>query len=356
MLNHCRTYAVWILFSGSLSAPLLAQPEVRYDSQQGGVKLIQKLDIGGRVKSTFVVTAKGARDVTRAHGSASGVLFQATARPDDSLRSLPVRLSYELKGEYDAVLHVTIGDHKLTSDAPAWVWAVAARFANHEATAAITMTDNPETPAEKIYERRWRTSNTGRLVWVRYHPEVDDMLVGFFLAASDAIAGDAKNIRTITDGLSNFKQLGSYSLEFDHAKSRQAARTLDGIISLKAKPGDYVMLNDVSEQFVFSAANGKLGISGSPRYHFGRKDSRGEFYEIESLTEICRKNHHLFVKSNPLIYKIVGDFNKHVAFFNYIRETERQQIDTLIARLQPVLDRIPKMTTPIAMPLSVRSP
>ncbi len=355
MLNHCRSYAVWILFSGSLSVPLLAQPEVRYDSQQGGVELVQKSDVGGSVKSTFVVTAKGASEVTRAHGNASGVLFQSAARPDAPLRSLPIRLSHELKGEDNAVLHVSIGDHQLTSEAPAWVWAVAARFADHDATAAITMSDNPETSAEKVYERRWRTKNTGRLVWVRYHPEVDDTLIGFFLAASDAIAGDAENIRTITGGLADFKQLGSYSHEFDHAKSRQAARTLDGIISLKAKPGDYVMLNDVNEPFVFSAANGKLGISGSPHYHFGRKDSRGEFYEIESLTVICRKNHHLLVQTNPLIYKIVDDFNQHVAFFNYIHETEPEQLDTFIARLQPVLDRIPRMKTPIAMPLSVRS-
>ena len=284
------------------------------------------------------------------------MLFQATARPGGSLKSLPIKLSYRLKGDHDAVLCVNFGKHKVTSDAPAWVWAVAAKFANHDATGAVTLIDRPPTRTEQRFERRWHAKNGfgKRLLWARYHPAVDDTLMGFFLLTADAIVGDPEHVRRLPNGLKDFEKYSGYSLTFDRVKSRRAARTLDTLISLMAKSGDCAMLNDVEETFVFKMASGQLRISGVPFYRFARKTRSGVFREINELTGMCRKNRHLFRDVNPLVNRTIADFAKLVAFFNYIGKTNPDELDAFVNNLKPVLDRIPTIETPNALPLPAR--
>ena len=80
----------------------------------------------------------------------------------------------------------------------------------------------------------------------------------------------------------------------------------------------------------------------------------GVFKEINELTVNCRKNRKLFAEVNPIVYKTIDDFSKLVAFFNYIDETEPDELDAFVKTLKPVLDRIPTLETPIAMPYRVR--
>lgn len=336
-------------------APTLHPRQViSYDSKTSAVRVVQKADLHGRVVSQFRVNAKGSQAVSQAYGSVAGVLFQATAQPDPRLKSLPIQLAYRLKGEHDAVLVATIGKKEVISDVPAWIWAVAAKFADHDCTGAVTLTDKPPSVVEKTFEQRWRRQNgsRGRLLWAKYHPVVDDTLVGFFLFTADAMMADAEHVRTITDGLKGLEQYSDYSVTLERTKSRRAARALNTIIALESKPGDYAMLNDVDASFGFTAGNGKLTISGVPNYHFAREVRAGVFKEVDHLTAICKKNRRLFIEVNPIVYSTVADFSKLVAFFNFIDKTAPDELDEFVSSLKPVFRRIPSLDIPMAFPLS----
>lgn len=355
--RRCRVLLLGCLgVLGPATATLSAGPVISFDPQTGGIRLVQKGDLDGKTTSRFVVKATGSAAVSRAYATVTGVLFQATARPADALRSQPIRLSYRLQGEHDAVLNVAIGTHKATSDAPAWVWAVAARFASHEATGAVTLIDGPSTPTERKFERRWRAGNVPgkRLLWARYHPALDDTLMGFFLMTADAFIGDPEHVRTLPSGLKHFQKYSRYPPTLDRARSRPAARALDAIISLKAKPGDRAMLNDVDERFVFAIAGGHLQISGVPNYRFARKGRAGAFREITDLTEVCRKNRRLIRNANPLLERTVADFARLAAFFRYVGRSNPDAFHAFVKNLTPVLERIPTIKTPIAVPLRAR--
>ena len=226
---------------------------------------------------------------------------------------------------------------------------------NHEATAAITMTDNPPTTIEKRFRQRWLATSTSaeRLLWVRYHPAVDDTLIGFFLFTADAMLADAQNMRTITNGLRDFEQYSDYPLTIEPAKIARAARMLDGLITLESNPGDIAMLNDVDEDFVFAIDDGTLRIGGHLNYHFARKTASG-FKEVRKLTEIFRKNRNMVFESNPLVHTVVADFAKLVAFFNYVDRVDPEELAEFVRRLKPVLDRIPTTSTPIGVVLRTR--
>jgi hypothetical protein len=345
-----------LVLASLASSILAAGPLISFDPDASDVRLIRQADVGGDVDKQFIITAKGAQAVSEVYGNVSGVLFQAAARPDAALQSLPIDLSYALKGEYNAVLRVTIGDRAVTSRAPAWIWAVAAQFADHEATAAITIRDTPPTTIEKRFRQRWLATSTSteRLLWVRYHPAVDDTLIGFLLFTADAMLANAQSTRTITAGLRDFQQYSDYQVAMDPAKSRRAARMLDGLITLESRPGDIAMLNDVDEAFVFTIDNRNLRIGGRPNYHFARKTTSNGFREVGKLTEIFRKNRNLVSEVNPLVYTAAADFAKLVAFFNYVDQVDPDELDEFVRRLKPVLERIPTTGTPIGLVLRTR--
>ncbi len=115
------------------------------------------------------------------------------------------------------------------------------------------------------------------------------------------------------------------------------------------------MLNDVNEAFVFRFENAELRIRGNPSYHFARQTGPSDFTEVHELTDIFRKNRHLMLEVNPLVYTAVADFARLVAFFNYIDRTDPEELDEFVHRLKPVLDRIPTTDTPIAVALRTRS-
>lgn len=351
-----RIVATTCLAICAAGGAVVAGPRVSFDPESGGVRLIQKDELKGRVSSRFVVKAKGAAAVSRVSATVTGVLLQATARPDDAVRSKPIRLSYRLQGDHDALLCVTIGKQTATSNVPAWVWAVAARFAHHEATGAVTLIDHPSTQPERAFERRWRAANgrSTRLLWARYHPALDDTLAGFFLLAADAVIGDPEQMRGLPNGLKGFANDSGDAPPFDRVKSGRAARTLDAIISLKAKSGDCVMLNDVGETFTFTVSNGRLQITGAPAYRFARKDRTGAYRELTDLTRLCRKNRRLLRDASPLVHRTAGDFARLVAFFNYVGETNPEQLAAFVKTLKPVMKRIPQFQTPIAVPMRAR--
>ena len=354
---HCHSIVLIFFSICFAAAPLLAGgPVVAYDPKAGGVRLVKRADLVGETAGPLLVRATGAKAVAEAHGNLTGVLFQATARPSATLASLPIGLSYTERGECDALLRVSLGDRTAVSDSPAWIWAVAAKFAQHEATGAVTLNDQPQTAAEQRFARRWRHDHRDdeRLVWARYHPVLEDSLVGFFLVTADAMLGDAQNIRTLPNGLANFEQSSGVSLAIDDAKSRRAASTLDELIRLESQPGDCVMLNDVDEAFVFTIADGKLQISGSPRYHYSRQTQASRFQEVERLNEIFRENQHIYAETNPRVYQTVADFAGLVAFFNYVEARDRSRLAAFVDSLEPVFDRIPNIETPIAVPLAGR--
>ena len=352
-LAKCQTAAT-LLVVAFLTAKVLAGPTISYDPRMGVVRLVQKNDIGGTVTSQFHEKARGAQAVSQAYATTTGVLFQATAQASRPIKSSPIELAYRLNGNHDATLVATIGKNRVTSEVPAWVWAVAARFADHDCTGAVTLLDQPNSAVEKNFERRWRRENgsRGRLLWVRYHPAVDDTLIGFFLLTADAMLADPESIRTMTDGLVEFEQYSGYSMTVDRSKSRRAAYALNAIIDLKSRPGDHAMLNDVDAAFRFEAVNGRLHIDGVPSYHFAREVQHGVFRDADHLNAVVANNRQLFFDVNPMVNKTVTDFAKLVAFFNYVNETDPHELDEFVESLKPVFDRIPTLSTPIAVPLS----
>ncbi|HIF31171.1 MAG TPA: hypothetical protein EYQ75_05800 [Planctomycetaceae bacterium] len=350
----CQTLAT--LFAVSfLSTVVFAGPVISYDPQTSAVRLVEKNEVGSKVTSQFRVKAKGTQEVSQAYGSVAGVLFQATAQPSRPIKNGSIELAYRLDGNHDAILVATIGQNEVTSEVPAWVWAVAARFANHDCTGAVTLLDRPQSVSEKIFERRWRVENgtRGRLLWVRYHPAVDDTLIGFFLLTADAMLADPEKLRTMTDGLVDFDKYSGYSMMTrDGKRKSQAAYALNAIIKLKSRPGDYAMLNDLDSGFRFEAVNGKLNVSGVPSYHFAREVQGGIFRAAHQLNVASAENRHLFHDINPLVNKTVADFSRLVAFFNYVAETDPEELDAFVQSLGPVFDRIPTLETPIAVPLA----
>ena len=178
--------------------------------------------------------------------------------------------------------------------------------------------------------------------------------MGFFLFTADAMLANAQNMCTITNGLRDFQQYSNYPVTLDAAKSRRAARLLDGLITLEFQPGDIAMLNDVDEAFVFTIENGNLKMGGRPNYHFARKTNSNEFKEVRKLTEIFHKNRNLVSEANPLVYKAVTDFAQLVAFFNYVDRVDPDELDAFVSRLRPVIDCIPTTSTPIAVVLPPR--
>jgi len=351
-----RLLAAAILLFGWTAASLGAGPVVSFDPDTSPVRLFHSADVGDGVSKQFVIAAKGAEAVVRVYGNVTGVLFQATAQPNDAIRSLPIDLAYTLKGDHDAVLRATVGNDDITSDAPAWIWAVAARFADHDATAAITMTDKPPTVAEMQFRQRWlaNADPSERLLWVRYHPAVDDTLIGFFLFAADAMLANAHHMRNVTKGLRDLQRYSAYPTNLRPTESRRAARMLDGIIAMESQPGDCVMLNDVNEAFVFMTNNNQLRIAGRPNYHFSRRNASGEFTDLRKLTDIIDKNRQIVADVNPLIGATVADFAQHVAFFNHIQETNPDEFDAFIRSLPPVFACIPATETPIAVAIPAR--
>ena len=348
-----RILTISLLFFSLATTTRGAGPVISFDSDATAVRLIHKADVGGEVNAQFVATAKGAWAVSQVYGNVSGVLLQASAKPDDALQSLPIGLSYTLQGDHNAVLRIAIGDSDVTSNVPAWIWAVAALFADYDATAAITMSDNPPTLMEKMFRQRWiaNSNSAERLLWVRYHLTLDDTLIGFFLLSSDAMLANAQRMRTITNGLRGFDQYSNYAVPIHPAKNRRASRTLDGLIALESQPGDCAMLNDVNVAYVFTIENGDLRIGGIPRYHFARPTNTSDFTELRELTDIFHKNRQMVFEVNPLVYTAVADFAKLIAFFNYIDRTDPDELDEFVRGLKPVLDRIPTIDTLIAVAL-----
>ena len=93
-----RIAGVAFAFFSCATATLFAGPAISYNPEAGGVRLVRKVDIGGDVAGHISVKAKGAAAVAEHHGNMTGVLFQATARPSNSVSPLPIDLSYTLKG------------------------------------------------------------------------------------------------------------------------------------------------------------------------------------------------------------------------------------------------------------------
>lgn len=333
-----------------------ARPVVKYNPREGGVRLVEKSEVPGNVPSRFSVKAEGETEVLRAYATVAGVLFQATAKPHESVATQPIRLSYRLNGKADAVLSVKIGKRTVVSESPAWVWAVAAKFANHKATAAVTMLDKPPSPAADRFERRWHANSRvrRRLVWARYHPAVDDTVMGFFLLAADALVGDPQSMRNLALGLPALPGENGSARTIDRASSRSAARSLDAFIELKAKSGDTAMLNDLDSKFVFNIAAGRLRLTGAPTYRFARKDRGGTYRDVKSLSTLFRRNRRLLRRANPRLDATIIDFSRHVAFFNHVKRSHPSKFRAFVASLPPVMNRLPTMKTPIAVPLPLR--
>jgi hypothetical protein len=333
-----------------------AGPKVTYDPQAGGVALVRRGDVDGPVNNLFLLTAHGQEEVADSAvvAAATGVLLQAAAKPEAGLEKRLVRLSYAFRGEHDARLLVKLGDDELASDAPAWVWSVAARFALHPATGAVTLVNNPQTPAEKLFTQDWlrKHGTKRRLTWARYHPMLVDTLIGFHLIVADAMMGDPVHYHTVVNGLDYTLPYGPASLG-DGAKRLRHARTLDGLLRLDSKPADCSMLNDVESQFLFSAQDGKLQLTGTADYQFSRMGKPGEYHPNENMTRMVRSNRRMVRESSPVLYDAVDDFTRHVAFFNHVHKVDPAALAAFVEGLDQVVERIPTIDTPVALPIAL---
>lgn len=107
------------------------------------------------------------------------------------------------------------------------------------------------------------------------------------------------------------------------------------------------MLNDVDTAFTFSVENGELVITGVPNYHFGRA-SEDTFEETLPITKFLQSNRDLLHRLNPVIYSVVDDFSKLVAFFNYARASDPEGWTAFVESLHNLDGHIPTMDTPAA--------
>jgi hypothetical protein len=351
-----RLFAVGLAAILACTGVATAGPKVTYDPDAGGVALVHRGDVDGPVNNLFLLTAHGQEEVADSNvvAAATGVLFQAAAKPGAGFEKRPLRLSHAFRGENDVRLLVKLGEAELASDAPAWVWAVAARFALHPATGAVTLVNNPQTPAEKLFTQDWLRKHgaKSRLTWARYHPMLADTLIGFHLIVADAMMGDPVHYHTVVNGLDYTEPYGRASLG-DSAKRLRHARTLEGLLRLDSKPADCSMLNDVESQFLFSAQDGKLQLTGTADYQFSRMGKPGEYHPNQNMTRMIRSNRRMVRESSPVLYDAVDDFSRHVAFFNHVHKVDPDALTAFVSSLDTVLARIPAIETPIALPIAL---
>lgn len=356
-LARMAIYAVVILVA--VPGALLAGPKISFRTKGAGIGLVSKAEIGHTATSNLRITAIGPAAVSQVYADVGGVLFQGIAQPDNNVTGDAIDLSYSLKGDHDAVLRVRIGEREATSDVPAWVWVVAARFADSKYTAAITLLGKPETDDEVRYDNKKEKP----VYWIRYHPAVDDTLIGFFLFSADSmfVNADIDLMRGITQDLAGLEGLVGYDVQFNEASSAKAAETIMKQIHHGGRPGGVLrwwwwttyMLNDVETDYKFRAKGGRLEIQGNPTYHFGMVGDNKVFIENRYITEYFAGHPDTVQQLNPLVYEAVYDFGRMVSFFRYVKKANPHEFREFMTEIDPVLNRIPEIDTPAAWQLPV---
>ena len=342
-----------IAFAGSLIS-------FNYNPNLG---LLKKSSIGNSTRGNLRYSVRGT-DVNSVYGIIGGVLFQATAEPEPKLKGLPISLLYELKGDFDATLKILIGKESGQSTTPAWIWVKAAKFADSGYTSAITLFGEPETEDEVKFHK----ANKVRY-WISYHPDLDDTIIGLMIFGADSmfVSGEPNRMRRFTDGLNGAEKYIVYDFKIDEQKSLESASILKNKIKRSIKninlqkqlnldetikiiseqKWNTYMLNDVNEQFTFRIENKIILIDGVPNYHFGV--AYGDTFDENILiTQFFRENRKLLHELNPLIYKSVDDFAKHVAFFNFVKDKYGEEWKRFLKSITVLEDRIPKVETPAA--------
>ena len=321
-------------------ASIAAADKLRLESR-ASFGLISKADIG-RTSRVLKVSAVGATQVTRVYSTVGGVLFQATAQPDDSLRGRSIRLTSVPEGRSDAKLHVTIGEKEGVSSAPAWVWVKAAQFARSDWTAAGSLYSDPVTADEKRFKARRSPK-----YWIGYHPVVDDSLIGFLLFTADGMFVDDNPdfLRRVTTAIPGLHDQLGYGVTFNETQSRDAARQFRSF--LRPIQWETYMLNDVDSTYKIEIADGALVITGRPRYHFGTT-AGGRFNEITRIRQFFDLNEGRLSQINPIVYKAVFEFARHVAFFNYVEKQDQAAFAAFVDGLDDLAGRIPSIDTPAA--------
>ncbi len=349
---------IMVLFTVAVSAaPHAVAQQIRYDAARSNVPLVFADDVSGDVRSTFSFRARGEEEVSRAFANASGVLFQGVASAPRGVNAAKWRLNVERDSERAARLILLADQEKYSSPSPAWVWVVAAKFAAHRATGAITMVDDPETPGEKQFARRWNSQSAnrgGRLMWARYHPAIHNQLVGFFLFAADGMLADPVRVRTITDGVVGLEQNCCFTLSFDRTRSRRAAGAVAEMIALEAEPGDFAMLNDLHAKQTIQLTSQVLRLTGEPTYQFARRNARRQFEPIGPLNRFVKSNRGTVRDVNPAVAAVVRDFCRHVAFFNLVQRQAPDEFARFNASLDKIESRLPRLESPVALPLSAQ--
>jgi hypothetical protein len=364
--------------------------------QGAGYGFVKKSSIGVTNRATLRVAARGAASVSRVFVKVGGVLFQAVAKPDKAITNSHVDLSFEKTSQNSATLYVDIGKEHGVSHSPAWIWVLAAKFANSTDTAALSLYGKPDTPDEIQYHKEHNVR-----FWVEYHPVLDDTLIGMMVFAVDGMFVDVEpdRLRGLTQSFSNHKVIFGDVPRFNESKSSLASAAIKKIltrqrslasqyeelslsvdtriaefestknkerklklaISLKSDidkldsiRADYekskwttYMMNDVDADFEFRIVNGVLIIDGVPNYHFGI--AKGEdFTEATEITNELIRNRVLFSDLNPFIYNSVDTFSKLVAFFNYVETTYPDEWKVFMAEVEGENFSLPFIDTPAA--------
>lgn len=285
----------------ALASDLFAGPPISFINGDD-FRLSRFGDTEGRL---MAVPARGPSGVRGAFGRVGGVLFQGTAKPANPIKG-PIKLSFKPKGKHDASLQVEFDGMQGSSEVPAWVWVVAARFAANGNTAAISLYGNPETKADVDY---LRANPDGFLV--NYHPELANTLVGFMLFLSDTmfVQGNPNLMRKATTKLQDFDKYSGYHQKFNEPKSAAAAKQLAAAINV----GDWqtYMLNDVATDYTFAVAGGALKLTGVPDYQFAKFDKKLEIKNgkltnndpKDKTTKVACKTHKFMMEAGEA-YKI----------------------------------------------------
>ncbi|MBA3351927.1 MAG: hypothetical protein H0U23_05795, partial [Blastocatellia bacterium] len=149
-----------------LTAIAVAAPVITFTG--GNLGLVPKSAIGQTSRGTLRVSARGATAVSRIYARVGGVLFQGTAEPEEQQKDAKIELSSERKAQ-GHLLRASYGLQKGTYQTPTWLWVTAAKFADSDHTAALSLFGSPDTEDEKAYNQ----ANPQRF-WITYHPVLDD--------------------------------------------------------------------------------------------------------------------------------------------------------------------------------------
>lgn len=266
-------------------------------------------------------------------GEIGGVAFRGVAVPVGNAVGAPISLSYVSSKPDGQRLELQIGGSTVATDIPDWLLLPTAAFAASPYNAAMTLSGG-----SRQGENRW--------LQARYHPAVEDNLLGLRLLHVDRLWIDPLGIWNVPTSRSGRPILGNgESAEIDTAAALISAREVLRL-KLKFRPNQsyYGVLRDSARTVTFASVNGRLMMTGNPYYYFWYP-SGSSVVPLAEMTDSLGKQAALFQSLSPHAFAAAREMMRYSALFRYIRMRNPEAWTRFLQQTSGVA-AVPRVKTP----------